>query len=85
MDVGALLDSAAASLIGGLVDLGLLVSLGTTADGGALGLTLTSDGKFRREYFRDSDDLCDYLEAALKAFTDDPPRASSGQRGTRGR
>jgi hypothetical protein len=90
-DVVALLDSGASDLLSGCVALGALVSLGLTGDGGALGVTVTVDGRWRREYFRDAEALTDWLaggmpsiEAACKARA-----ASSGprqrQRSPRGR
>lgn len=82
MDVPALLDSGAYDLLAHVVGCGALVSLGTTSDGGALGVTVTVDGRWRREYFRDSDALLLWLkdgipsiEAACRATP-----ASSGPR-----
>src|SRR5467141_2755466 len=57
VDVAALLDSRASDLLGVAVGAGALVSLGLTSDGGALGVTVTVDGRWRREYHRDADSL----------------------------
>lgn len=67
VDVPALLDSDAAGGLAELVNLGALVSLGTTRDGGALGVTVTVDGRWRREYFRDSEELVMWISEALPA------------------
>lgn len=50
-----------------VVACGGLLSLGLTRDGGALGVTVTVDGRWRREYFRDADDLKVWLEEAVPA------------------
>jgi hypothetical protein len=69
----ALLDCVAA---------GALVSLGTTSDGGALGVTITLDGRFRREYFRQADELQAWLAQAVAAVQDagGPSRPSPAPR-----
>lgn len=80
VDVAALLDSKAANIMGEIVQLGALLGLATTRDGGALSLTLTWDGEYRREYFRDADELIAYLEAAVPVFRElaelQPPAAA---------
>jgi hypothetical protein len=65
---------------------GALVSFGVTSDGGALGITVTVDGRWRREYFRTSEDAADWLsqaEPSIRAAVE-AARASSG-RGRRSR
>ena len=89
VDVEALMDSVAPALIWELASLGALISIGTTSDGGALGVTVTVDGRWRREYFRDSELLKDFLHGALSAVRANPPErpsasAAPAQR-TRGR
>jgi hypothetical protein len=69
VDVEKTMDSDAAPLIWGLVAAGALVSLGTTSDGGALACTVTLDGRWRRTYVRDSDELVLWLTDALTAVT----------------
>jgi len=64
VDVAALLDSKALDSLGSIVQCGALVGLGTTRDGGALGVTITVDGAYRREYFRDAEELCAWLDVA---------------------
>lgn len=65
-DVVALFDSEAAGLLLGIVASGALVSMGTTSDGGAVAITITVDGRYRREYFRDSESLTDWLAGAAE-------------------
>lgn len=86
VDVAALLDSGALEALQEVVQLGALLGLGTTSDGGALGVTITVDGRWRREYFRDAAELVDWLSEALPAVR----QATAGQtassaRGTRQR
>lgn len=57
----------------GLLDMiaaGALVSLGTTRDGGTLGITVTIDGEWRREYVRNVDELDAYLAEAVPGVED---------------
>lgn len=63
-DVSAVLDPAALDAIVRLVGRGALVSVGTTRDGGAVGVTVTYDGQWRREYFRDAVPLSEFLGGA---------------------
>lgn len=83
VDVEKLFDSGVPTLIAGIVSAGALVSIGRTSDGGALGITVTLDGRWRREYFRDSDEATDWLMGAHMAVLDEAsrtPPASSGRR-----
>lgn len=66
VDVAALLDSKASELAWRVVQAGALLSFGRTSDGGALGVTVTIDGRWRREYFRDAEDLTQWLEGAAE-------------------
>ena len=70
IDVGSLLDSKAGELLNEVVGSGALLSLGLTSDSGALGVTVTVDGRWRREYFRSADDLSDWLVAGMPAIRD---------------
>lgn len=76
------MDSGVPVLIWRIVGAGALVSIGRTSDGGALGITVTLDGRWRREYFRDSDEATDWLARAAQAVEDESERlaASSGPR-----
>lgn len=83
VDVGALFDGKLPVLLGELVACGALVSVGTTSDGGACGITVTLDGRWRREYFRDAEEACDWLAEAIEAVraaASRTPAASSGRR-----
>lgn len=80
VDVPKMLDGLAAQGIAEMVAAGALVSLGTTSDGGALGMTVTVDGRWRREYFRDEDSLLAWMAEAVAAVhaakgTSAPPSA----------
>jgi hypothetical protein len=70
VDALKLLDSKAGEGVHALVGAGALVSLGLTSDGGALGVTVTVDGRYRREYFRSEDDLEAWVAEALPAVID---------------
>ena len=65
LDVAALGDSRGATMLWELVGHGALVSVGVTSDGGALGVTITVDGRWRREYFRDAESLDLWCEEAM--------------------
>jgi hypothetical protein len=82
VDVGALFDSDATGWFSRIIQGGALLSLGTTFDGGALGVTVTVNGRWRREYFRTSEDLIEWLSAAADAVeqADARPSASSEPR-----
>jgi hypothetical protein len=65
VDVQAIWDSDRLhEVLARMVQAGALISMGTTSDGGALGLTVTVDGKWRREYFRDGEAMLDWLMGA---------------------
>lgn len=66
-DVAAIMDSDGWPGLLECVALGALVALGTTRDGGALGVTVTVDGRWRREYFRDGAELTTWVAEALPA------------------
>lgn len=87
VDVAAVLDDLAIAGLQELVSLGALVSLGTTSDGGALGFTVTVDGRWRREYFRDAESLTTWIAEAVPAVREatgaDSPSAAPRQRSRR--
>jgi hypothetical protein len=64
-----------------MVQAGALISIGVTSDGGALGITVTVDGNWRREYFRDWEQLELWTSAAVAPVTAaaDLARASAVQ------
>jgi|SRR4051794_27814384 hypothetical protein len=80
VDVVELLDADVAKGLGEIVQTGALLSLGTTSDGGALGLTVTVDGVYRREYVRSHDELLAWLAEAVPGVTE----ASGGTRPSAG-
>lgn len=88
VDVRQLLDGIPLQGIQELVELGALVSMGTTSDGGALGVTVTVDGRWRREYFRDAAALTTWLGEAIPAVAETSTRrlpAAPRQRSRRSR
>jgi len=68
IDCAAFFDSGIPGLVAGLLQMGVLVAIGTTRDRGAVSITITSDGAFDREYFRDSSTAEDYLRGADEAL-----------------
>lgn len=76
-DVKTLMDSGVPDLLWRMVDAGALVSVGRTSDGGAVSFTVTMDGRWRREYFRDSDDATDWLLTAVAAVEAEAERLSA--------
>lgn len=79
VDVPAMFDSGLPAAVTACVEAGALVSMGTTSDGGALGITVTLDGRWRREYFREVDDAIDWLLQAAEAVRAEGRPASSGR------
>ncbi len=87
VDVAALFDGPAMEAVLDVVQLGALVGLGTTSDGGALGVTITVDGRWRREYFRGAEDLVAWMSEALPAVRHalaSPSASSAPRKRTRG-
>lgn len=86
LDLEALWDSEVPDAIRRLVGTGALVSMGLTSDGGAFGLTVTVDGRWRREYFRDAEEVLSWAAEALPAVrAAAEARAASAVRGRGGR
>jgi hypothetical protein len=87
VDVAAIMDSAAGELAWRVVQAGALLSFGRTSDGGALGVTVTIDGRWRREYFRDAEDLTEWLTGAAdfaEEWAASEAASSSRRKRTRG-
>jgi hypothetical protein len=85
---GRALLSDATDAMGELVQLGALVSVGLTSDGGASGITVTLDGRWRREWFRETEPMFDWLAGAIeavKASPREPDAPSAPRQRTRGR
>lgn len=87
VDVPALMDSKCAELSWRVVAAGALLSFGRTSDGGALGVTVTIDGRWRREYFRDPEELADWLTGAAdyaESIAEDLAASSARRKRSRG-
>ena len=92
VDVAAVLDGTGVTeALAEIVQSGALVSIGTTSDGGSLGITVTLDGRWRRQYGRDAGEFAEFLVAAAdavrtagptRAASTGPRRRSRGARGT---
>lgn len=80
VDIPALMDSGVPETLWRIVAAGALVSIGRTSDGGALGITVTLDGRWRREYFRDSEEAVSWLLEAADAVEREASSASPGPR-----
>lgn len=81
-DVAALFDSAVPQLAARIITAGALCSFGTTSDGGAVSCTVTMDGRWKRAYFRNSEEAIDWMTGAAEAVEHESerPPASSGPR-----
>lgn len=81
VDVSQVLSAGPLDAVVGIVGAGALVSFGLSRDGGALAVTVTVDGRWRREWFREGDDLDAWLEGARRAvdaLVGSPPPAGQG-------
>lgn len=90
LDLEAFFDSDITDALRRVISLGVLVSLGLTRDGGALGITILDAGRKRREYFRSAQDGSDWLHMAAAALSGNgsaqqPTGPPVGQKPTRGR
>lgn len=77
VDVLALWSPGACDALVAVIATGVLVSAGLSSDGGACSVTITRDGRWRREWFRDADMLQEWLLGYLKAAEGDHARAAS--------
>lgn len=80
VDVAGMMDGQPAQGLREIVEHGALVSVGLTSDGGALHVTVTMDGRFRREYFRERDTLLAWLGEAILAVADGEARPTTAPR-----
>lgn len=83
-----LLTGANVDLVARIVQAGVLLSIGRTSDGGAVGVTVTADGRWRREYFREPDELEHWLTGAAdfaESIADDLAASSARRKRSRGR
>lgn len=83
VEVHSLLDSKCGDLVHEIVALGAMVSLSLTSDGGALGVTVTMDSKWRREYFRNEEELLAWLQMAFEAVETAAGQTSASPGGRR--
>lgn len=67
VDLPLLLDTFAGPTLQRLVAAGALVSVSLSRDGGAFAVTVTSNGRWRREWFRDEGELSLWLDQAAGA------------------
>jgi hypothetical protein len=69
IDVEAFFDSDVGRSLARIVNLGCLVSIGSTRDGGAIAINITHDGDWDKEYFRAAADATDWLDRAYAVLT----------------
>jgi len=72
-------------LVTALVDLGALVSIGGSKDGGAVAVTVTCDGEWDREWFRQEEEVMEWLTEAVVVVGEMTSQPSSVERPRRGR
>jgi hypothetical protein len=77
VDVAALMDSEAGPMAWRVVQAGALLSFGRTSDGGALGVTVTIDGRWRRDYFRETEELVQWLTGAAEFAEEEEARLAA--------
>jgi hypothetical protein len=77
VEVPALLTDQVVDLVAAITSNGALVSMGCTSDGGAFGVTVTMDGRWRREYFRDAEELTAWLIGAASAVEEEAQRLAA--------
>lgn len=85
---GEVLTAAVIERALGLVDLGALVSLSRSRDGGAVSVTVTYDGEYEREWFRSEADAIlqlDEWHGMIEDAAREAPPAARAQRSRRGR
>lgn len=72
-----MLEPGCVGVLCSLLDTGALVSFGMSRDGGSMSCTVTFNGAWDREWFRDPQPLHDWLAAAFVAIQDEPPAAGT--------
>lgn len=63
-----------------LTKLGAMVSLFASSDGGALGLSVTCDGRSRRTYGREYEDFVEFVHGATEAMAAEAERRDRSPR-----
>lgn len=67
LEVAAFFTPTVVDPVVALLELGCLVSLSTSRDGGAFSCTVTYNGQWKREWFRGEDALAEWLLQAVDA------------------
>lgn len=84
VDVGELLDATTMEWIQELVEMGALVSLGTSRDGGALSVHVKTADVKNREWFRDAEELHEWLKTGVQVVREVLPQGPSNVKPLRG-
>jgi len=88
LDPVQLLDTGVVGQLTELLALGALVSFGMSRDGGSLSCTVTYEGEWDREWFRDCSELGAWLTEAVRAIDAQasarPPATGGSQRSANG-
>lgn len=88
VDPAALLDTGAIGVLCDLLRDGALVSFGLSRDGGSMSCTVTFDGEWDREWFRDTAELGGWLMDAQERISQfiagRPPATGGNQRSPNG-
>lgn len=73
------LEPGVVGMLVAVLELGALVSFGVSRDGGSMSCTVTFNGAWDREWFREPQPLFDWLTAAAAAIEEEPaaPAGSS--------
>lgn len=66
-----------------LLEQGALVSVCVSRDGGAIGFTVTSDGRWSRQWFREPAQAEEWMTAGSEYLAANPPAAADRQQDTR--
>lgn len=83
VDVGALLSATTVEWLQELIEMGALVSLGTSRDGGALSCHVRCGDIKNREWFREAEDLEGWLKDGVEAVRQAVASAPSNVKGLR--
>jgi len=78
------LDATFLELLVELVELGALVSIGSSRDKGAVKVTVTVGGEWDSEWFRDDESLRDWLREAVVVVRGLEPQPSTDSRRRKG-
>lgn len=76
VDVAQVLDAGVLDRSVRLVGAGALVSFGASRDGGSVAITVTFDGDWDRQWFRDGEPAAEWLDRVSKALESFGPPAA---------